>query len=190
MNEVWTVLLGKPFSIVALVVPVVSGCAGIMTPPEPGETWYVTPKPGSTVEVRQTLSADGGARISLQYGKAVSPGDLYKLDPYCQFHVLRPGDELNEPLRIEPDTFTVEETYRRKDVVKLDGMQYAFAAGEDFDPSPSQRTMATYMELSSDAQPDVYQLVCQRWADPYDHNHVSINEMRESLGDLVLLVTN
>lgn len=175
---------------VALAVLFLSGCAGLLSAPEPESTSYVTPKPGSRVEVQQTLRVSGGARVSLQYGRLKSWNDVYKLEPYCQFHVLRARDQMHEPLQIEPDAFIVERVYRRKDMVGLEGVRYASTGVEDFNHSPSQRTMATYMELSSGAQPDVHRLVCARWADPYEYNHVSIRDMRESLGDLVRLVTN
>lgn len=177
-----------PLLWVALSVLLLSGCAGALS--VPGSTSYATPKPGSRVEVQETLTVSGGARVSLQYGRLKSWKDVYKLEPYCQFRVLRPGDEMREPLTIEPDVFIVERVYRRKDMVELEGVRYASAGVEDFNNSPSQRTMATYMELSSGVQPDVHRLVCGRWADPYEYNHVSIRDIRESLGDLVRLVTN
>lgn len=173
----------------ALVAVFVAGCAGV-TNMAYEDTWYVTPKPGSRVEVQETLALGGGARISLQNGKVMRWGDVYKLKPYCQFRVMRSSGQLDEPLRINPDTFIVEQVYRRKDVVSLEGVQYAFADGEDFNNSPSQRSMSTYLELSSEAQPDVYRLVCSRWDDPFDRNHLTISEIRQSLGDLVRLVLN
>lgn len=184
------VLHRAPLLAVALISSVLPGCGALMSAPEPDKAWYVTPKPGSRVEVQQTLTVGGGARVSLQYGKVKRWRDVYKLEPYCQFHVLRPREQLHEPLQIDPGTFVIDRVYRRKDVAGLEGARYAAMGVEDFNHSPSQRTMATYLELSSDSRPDVHQLVCARWADPFDRNHVSIQEIRESLGSLVRLVTN
>lgn len=174
----------------ASAVLLLPGCSGLIPAPDPEAASYATPKPGSRVEVQETLRVGGGARVSLQYGKLKSWRDVYKLEPYCQFHVLRPSERLHEPLQIEPGTFIVERVYRRKDMAALEGVRSAAADAEDFNNSPSQRTMATHLELSSAAQPDVQRLVCARWADPFAHNHVSIRDIRESLGDLVRLVTD
>lgn len=165
------------------------GCAA-MAPTDPEASHYVTPKPGASVQVTQTLEAPAGTRVSLQHGKVLEWRDIVDWQPYCQFHVLRARDHLHETLNIEPDTFIVKRVYRQKDVVGLESVQYAFFEEDSIDNSPSQRMMSTYLELSSDLQPDVYRLVCQRWDDPYFYNHLSIRDIKESLGDLVRLVNN
>ena len=177
-----------PVYTALLAVLALSGCAGPLTNDRGPEDYsYVTPKPGSEVIVNQPLTAKSGARITMQSGKLVRWHRIASWRPYCQFFVVRPSGEISESLRIEPDNFIVTRTYRRKDHVRLEGVQFA-ALVEDFRISPSQVNMATYLELHSDNQPDVRYLRCVRWADPYRYNHVSISEMRKALGDLVTLV--
>ena len=146
-----------PSLMAVLAAVVLSGCAGLAPDREPEDLWYVTLKPGSRVEVQRVLTAPSGARISLQNGRLLLRGDIVEWRQYCQFRVRRPQDQMSEPLRIEPDTFVVQRTYRRIDHVWEEGARYAFV-DEDFVNSPSPRTMATYMELHSDAQPDVMHL--------------------------------
>lgn len=172
-----------------LLISILPGCAA-MAPPDPEASYYVLPKAGSRVEVGETLSASSGTRVSLQHGRVLAARDLVTWQPYCQFHVLRAREQLHEPLVMEPDTFIVTRAYRQKDVVGLESVQYAFLEEGSTDNSPSQRMMSTYLELSSDLQPDVFRLVCQVWDDPYFYNHLSIRDIRESLGDLVRLVTH
>lgn len=183
-------LYRNPLLVMALVGSIIPGCAGIPMDADSEKNWYVTARPGSTVEVTQALTAPSGARLNIQNGEVLPWRKVVERRPYCQFRVLRPSVRLDEPFQIDAGTFTVKRVYRQKDFVGLAGRQYAFGDGdEDFENAPSERTMATYFELSSDAQPDVYQLVCARWDDPYGYNHLSLEEMRQTLGDLVRIVT-
>jgi hypothetical protein len=43
------------------------------------------------------------------------------------------------------------------------------------------------MDLHSDTQPDVFRLTCGQWGYPYDGKHVSVDEMRRALGDVITL---
>lgn len=175
----------------ALLLPTLAGCAGLSSSSGPEDNWYVSLEPGSRVEVTQPVTASTGARVSFQGGALVRRRDIVQWRPYCQFRVRRPAGRMSEPLTIEPDTFTVQRTYRSEDSWASRPVQYASSVlDEDFRRSPSQRTMATYIELHSDAQPEVMYLRCARWADPYSHNHVSISDIREALGDRVRLVAD
>lgn len=146
---------------------------------------YTTPRVGTVIQLTQGLSARNGVRIYLQDGYQLDWRELEKQEPYCQFYVRRSSDELRQPLTIEPDTFIVESVYRRKDSVAIEGLQVASDSGEsETDPGSSQRTMSTYMELSSENQPNVTNLICSQWADPQSRFHVSVDEIIRSLGDV------
>lgn len=180
----------NPLLVMALVGSILPGCAGIRTDAGSEKDWYVTARPGSTVEVMQTLTAPSGARLNIQNGEVVPWRKVVERRPYCQFRLLRPSGQMDESFQVDAGTFTVKRVYRQKDFVGLQPRQYAFGDGdEDFENTPSERTMATYFELASDSQPEVYQLVCARWDDPYDYNHLSLEEMRQTLGDLVRITT-
>ena len=128
--------------------------------------------------------------------------ELEKQEPYCQFYVERSVEDMRTPFTIEPDTFVVNRVFRRRDITSLQVPAFA-VAGEDLsdlaglqlamggdgesevgNPGSSQRTMSTYMELSSDSQPDVKHVICSQWADPALRYHVSVEEIIRSLGDL------
>ena len=130
----------------------------------------------------------GGVRIYLQDGYQKTFGEVAKLEPYCQFYVLRSRDELRKPFTIKPDTFIVYEVFRQKDSVALEGLQVASEGESDVGHGSSQRTMSTYMELSSDAQPEVTRLICSRWEDPLGRFHVSVDEITTSLGDIAQFI--
>ncbi|MDH3377847.1 MAG: hypothetical protein OEQ39_12940 [Gammaproteobacteria bacterium] len=180
--RIWGILLASGWFLL-------TGCQSITAPDSNNSPWYVTPQVGSYIELHQELTAPRGKRIYIQYGEARPKRDINEREPYCQFYVDRRGAEMREPLVIAKDRFMIERVFRKTDITGLVRVRYASSDdGMDFDGSPSEQTMSTYMEIFSDRQPQVTRLICSRWADPYFDNHVRINEIRESLGNLVKLV--
>jgi hypothetical protein len=101
---------------------------------------------------------------------------------------MRTRDEIRKPFTIKPDTFVVYEVFRQRDSVALEGLQIGSEGEAEFDHDSSQRTMSTYMELSSDSQPNVTRLICSQWADPARRYHVSVDEITASLGDIAQFI--
>lgn len=150
---------------------------------------YTKPRVGSVIQLNQEISARNGVRIYLQDGYVLEWEELEKQQPYCQFYVRRPSDQMRQPFAVEPDTFTVSKVYRRKDIGALDGLQLASDGGDvETDQGSSQRTMSTYMALSSLIQPDVTTLICSQWKDPQLRFHVSVDEIITVLGDLAQFI--
>lgn len=184
------------------VIPLIMsiGLLGCNTIPDYSSP-YTTPRVGSTIQLNQELSARNGVRIYLQDGYVLTWQELEKQEPYCQFYVARSSADLRSRLTIEPDTFVVNRVFRRKDVsglqsapLDLTGENWvatanaqlaAFGEG-DFENNrgSSQRTMSTYLELSSATQPNVKRMICSQWADPAMRYHVSVEEIIRSLGDI------
>lgn len=181
-------LLNKPLRLylhTAFLTMLLIGCTGPVYYSSPHGTSLV----GTTVRLNQELSARAGARIYIQYGRVRSYKELTVQEPYCQFYVLRTQEELRQPLTIESDIFVIKQVYRRRDLTAAEGIQLAFE-GFSYHHYLSQRTMSTYMEISSASQPNVTRLICSRWADPYYRYHVSIEEMVETLGGIAQLDTS
>ena len=170
--------------VTGLLMLVLIGCSSTAYYSSP----YMTPLIGATIRLNQELSARAGARIYVQYGRVMSWSKLTIQEPYCQFYVLRTSEELRQPLNIEPDAFRIKQVFRRKDLTAVKGVQLAFR-GIRHQQDLSPRTMSTYMELSSMLQPNVTRLICSRWADPVFWEHVSIEEIIETLGELARFET-
>lgn len=176
-------MLNMRFLAISLAILAISSCAATSTPNYSSP--YTKPRVGTIIQLNQELSVRNGVRIYLQDGFQLSWIELEKQEPYCQFYVLRASDELRQPLSIEPDTFVVEDVFRRKDSVAVEGIQVAFEGSEvGGNNGSSQRTMSTYMELSSEKQPNVKRLICSRWEDPALRYHVSVEQIVQSLGDI------
>jgi len=176
----------KPGLYVAISIWILQGCSSLTAANYSSP--YTKPEVGTMIRLNQELSVQTGVRIYLQDGFQKGFRDVAKLEPYCQFYIQRSSDELRKPFTIRPDTFVVYEVFRQKDSVAIEGLQVASDGESEVDHGSSQRTMSTYMELSSDAQPNVTRLICSRWADPAARYHVSVDEIVASLGDVAQLI--
>ncbi len=174
----------RPYLLTGCLSIFLTSCAGPVYYSSSNEASLV----GATIRLNQELSARAGARIYIQYGRVMSYDDLTVQEPYCQFYVLRTRHELRQPLTIEPDIFIIQQVFRRRDLTAVESMQLAFE-GIPYHHYLSQRTMSTYMEISSADQPDVIRLICSRWSDPYYWYHLSIEEIIETLGELAQFET-
>lgn len=148
-----------------------SGCAST------GESPTFLPPVGSKVIVNQELNARSGTRLFIQNGQVLQRRDVGIVNPYCQFVLLRSREEMKGAIAIQPDTFTITRRYRQKD--------YSWAAGQQVAEVRSNVTMTTFMDLSSDLQPEVNQLLCMRWGSPRLDRWVTIDEMRATLSPIV-----
>ena len=156
----------------------VNGCVSIG-----GAPTFMLPA-GSKVQVTQDLSAVGGTRVSIQYGRVMPRKEITLVDPHCQFYLYRSREEMRDPVVIKPGTFTVTRTFQRRDYTWANGAQFAFFTG-DGDPT---RHPTTIMELSSGQQPKVRDLRCAIWGTTYVEGYLTIEQMQTTLGDLVKLI--
>ena len=147
-------------SYIALLV-IVGGCAS-------SEVRTFFPPVGSEVVLKQELSARSSTRVFIQNGQVLERGDVNVGNPNCQF-VLRSAQGETGGLVIQPGTFTVTRTFRESQRGTVNA------------------TMITFMELSSDTQPEVSQLACQRWGSPRLDSFLTIDEMKTTLSPIVEL---
>ena len=126
-----------------IVTLVFSGCVSTS-----GIPTFMLPV-GSKIQVIQELSAVGGTRVSIQYGRVMPRKLITFVDPHCQFYLYRSREEMRDPVVIKPSTFTVKRTFQRRDYTWAERLQFAFFVGGEGDPT---RHPTTIMELSSDQQ--------------------------------------
>lgn len=150
-----------------------AGCAST------GQNPDFFPPVGSKVIVNQELSARSGSRLYIQNGQAMERRQVGVVNPYCQFVLFRSPEEMSTPFSIQPDTFTITRRYRQRDFSWADGQQVAEIR--------SNVTMTTFMDLSSDSQPEVRQLLCMRWSSARIDQFVRIHEMQATLAPIVEL---
>lgn len=144
-----------------------------------GQSPTFFPPAGSEVIVNQELNARSGTRVFIQDGQVLERRDVGVVNPYCQFVLWRSREEMKDPIVIQPATFTITRTFRQKD--------YSWADGQLLAEFRSNATMTTFMELSSDTQPEVRQLLCMRWGSPRLDRFLTIDEMKATLSPIVEL---
>jgi hypothetical protein len=150
-------------SVISSIVFIVllGGCAST-------EVRNFFPAVGSEVILKQELTSRNSTRVFIQNGQMLDRGDVNVGNPNCQFVLLRPRGETGG-LSIQPDTFTVTRTFRESQRGTVNA------------------TMTTFMELSSELQPEVSQLACQRWGSPRLDSFLTIDEMKATLNPIVEL---
>jgi hypothetical protein len=150
---------------------------------------YVVPA-GSQLELNRPLDIPGGAvSVFIQDGRIMPLAQLDRYSPYCKFelYTLDPN-----PRTVNPDEIAI---LRAQQTIEFGLFAAAghsargiFGAmmGDKPGGSPLQ-TFMTRMQLRSATQPDIYRLTCAEQAFPPEGEHVSIAEMRRTLGDLFTL---
>ncbi len=125
-----------------------------------------------------------------QDGKQIPEKLLDRYYPHCKFETFTMKTRAKT---IETDTFVIYKVVRWDDYamqsIQLARTQFGIGIGihGTLDGGPSFVNVATEMFLKSDKQPDVYRLVCSQWEDPVDWNHVTINQIRNTLGNIFTL---
>jgi hypothetical protein len=122
---------------------------------------YYRIRSDSRLVLKQELNIPSGrAHVKFQHGTVVGGVDEYTIN--CEFRVRNLG-----PSVIQPESFLVTRGERPQEWVS----------------QPIILRLYRVLYLKSDKQPDVLQLVCQKWVDPYIGRDVTVPEMREALGE-------
>jgi len=154
-------ILSSYFALIAgTVLVLLGGCTSM-------EMNNYLPPLDSQVVVKEELRASSGNRISVQNGEVLNQNDVDRRVPNCRFRVQRPSGATGS-FSIQPDTFVVTRVFRERvrDVLE-------------------NATMITYMNLSSEAQPEVHQMLCRRLGKASWRSFVTIDEMKKTLSPIV-----
>lgn len=159
-------------TVAALAGLILTGCASTGGNP----AWL--PPPGSKVELLQEIPAGDKTKVYIQNGRVSGRSGVSVNTPYCFLTLDRVAPQPNDSFIVQPGVFEVVKSYRKRDMVSAEPVQYAGRAGSD-------RTMATIMELVPAAQPEVKSLTCARWGMMQEDGWPSIDEMKATLRPLI-----
>ena len=145
---------------------------------ENSQFYSVTPGSTFTLNREVTIQPDNTS-IYLQNGKIelVKNIDFYK--PNCKFELYTISEQARQ---VKPDTFVVTKVVDQSEDVSAKWPTYA-GLGMALGDGPVHLTFSTTMYLESKLQPDVFRMSCKRWDWPATGEYLSINEMRQALGD-------
>ncbi len=149
------------------------------------------PPVGTIVRLNQPLTFQrGSSRSYIQDGEAKPFKSVHSLEPSCMFYLFEPYEAMGSVRTIEPDNFIVTHSAQWIDIAGMQPSVYAFssiAIGNMFYDGVSAQNLSTTMKLQSDRQPQVVELKCTVFDDPFYSNFVSVNQIVETLGDVVTL---
>ena len=145
---------------------------------------FYSVSPGSTFTLNRELTIQPDqTSVYLQYGKIELVGDIDFYKPHCKFELYT----ISEQARIvRPDTFVVTRIVDQSEDVSTEWPMYA-GLGLAYGEYPVHLTYSTTMYLESGVQPDVFRMTCKWWDDPALGEDLSINEMRQALGEYFTL---
>lgn len=146
---------------------------------------------GSHLILHQTLTLTAGhARVFMQHGQVVAKTKLDAYQPHCNFEVRSVSRGAST---IEPDDFVVTAlTEDQEEVVQgPQSQQYAALGNMVVMGGDATLVMVTRFirhQLESSHQPEVMRLTCHGgFSEPWQVAYPSIDEIRQSLGELVTL---
>lgn len=167
-------------------LPVIAGIGllACQSTPYPITSPYYHVPAGSQVVVKSTLSIPAGlARVYIQAGEVVDKKHVRRYYPHCWFLSRKVSDEKQ---LIQPGVFTVTR-HRLLEEIVMREVQYASLLASDTEPHITAIEKISELDLQSSEQPDLMRLACNHWTDPLDSYHLTVSEMRATLGELVNL---
>ena len=174
----------RSLPLIALLIPLLlAACDNSQVVRDEDSQFYSVPV-GSTFTLNREITIQpDNTSVYLQNGniELVANVDFYK--PHCTFELYT----ISEKARVvNPDTFVVTRIVDQSEDVSVKWPRYA-ALGMSYGDGPVHLTFSTTMYLESKIQPDVYRMDCKRWDWPAIGEYLSINEMRQALGDYFTL---
>lgn len=197
-----------------LVLPLsamLASCQGTPLPYE--ESPYSVIPAGSRLTLHRDLTIPAGRASLYIQGGAVRPySDVNPYYPHCRLEV---EQVLDTPQTVQADVFLVEKVVYEEipgpvsggtsvlahllRTASLGGAVGLETSGKDLgrgarvmgglaaDDGGSPWTFATHFRLRSERQPGVRSLTCQHWDDPALAVHLTIRQIRDTLGSLFTL---
>ncbi len=173
-------LMKMMYFAVPLLVSLLAGCQS--APVDPHDSHRVGIAEGAEIVLHEGHLLDGSSqRIVIEGGKFRDRQDRY--DNYCYFVVEVDDSNSVRPSRLMPDTFRVAKVQKVKNWVGAYPIRVASFKGDTF-------FMDWVMHLQSVKQPFVTKLVCGVYADPFDYNYLTINQIKAVLGGLATVNTD
>jgi hypothetical protein len=180
-----TVLNRLRLTAVVSAVVLLAACGNSQVVKDEDSQFYSIP-PGSTFKLNNEITIQpDNTSVYLQNGKPAADAEIDFYKPHCVFELYTISDSARV---VKPDSFVITKIVDQREDVSLASPTYA-ALGMGFvlGDGPVHLTYSTTMYLESKIQPDVYRMTCKRWDWPNIGEYLSINEMRQALGDYFTL---
>jgi len=176
--------LFSAFIFSLLAVAALSSCS--YQPPKDVNSSFYAPPVGSQLTLHRAITLPANSfYIRIQDGHIIN--STWDIDTYyanCDFEL---RNQASVERTIQADTFNVSRVYRDTENVMLSNPTVLASRISVNDGGPPLVNYMTMMDLYSPRQPDVLRMSCQHWNDPNDGEHLSIIQIRKTLGALFSL---
>jgi hypothetical protein len=176
--------------ILLIFVVSLAACQSLYSPPysKGGQPNFDSAYFEVPVDSKLTLNRDvtippHKKNVFFQFGKALPFQDVNQYREYCALTVFA---KKKVPQTIKPDTFHVSKVSRQY-LFSLAQANVDVAQVLNGDDGDTWQVLATVMEIQSDKQQDVINLLCAAWGLPQDISRVTVNGIRAALGDIATL---
>ncbi|RDH84992.1 MAG: hypothetical protein DIZ80_05895 [endosymbiont of Galathealinum brachiosum] len=147
---------------------------------------FSIPEGSKLILNREIIISSGMGRTFFQSGKVTAEKDLNIYYPHCSITIntLKDNDQI-----IKPASFNIIKVIDDEEYVQ----GYILYASNNIKISsdgPLITGLVSYYYLESKREPDVRTLECIQWDTPYENRHLSIEEVRKSLGNIFSLIIN
>jgi len=172
----------KHINLTILFLLTIASCSNEVIKDE--DSYLYSVPPGSTLTLNQvvTIRANLG-RTFFQNGKVIDESSLNIYYPHCSLTV---NTILDIDRVISSTTFNIYKVIDDEEYAQ-GYIQYASNDISVSSDGPIITGLVTYYFLSSSMEPDVRTLECIQWNSLYENRHLSISEIRNSLGDILTL---
>ena len=175
------------FACAILVLIVIGGCS------YQGRYIQPTVPDGAIMQITVGFrDLPNGSKLYFQNGRHISRGELDRWLPYCELYVFNRDKQADYHTSVLPGQFDVAASRFNREIVnnanpqKFKSIQLASLLWRDDGP-PSYILYSTTMNLFSNQQPDVKKLTCSQKASTYGEYHLTLAQIRETLGQLIEL---
>ncbi len=149
------------------------------------DSHYWTLPEGSALELTRELQVTSGwARVTLQHGQVVHPNAIDRGEPSCELRVGQAATR-EAPITVAADRFALGPVNRRYASASARAALASLIFIED--ERDDRRTFQTNLPLSSPRQPLVRYMTCEITGDPRWLRHLSLEQIRETLGEVFAL---
>ena len=170
-------------AVAVILVLLLTACAGSQAVRDEDSQYYSVPL-GSTFTLNTGITIQPNfTSVYFQFGNIEPVGNIDFYKPHCKFELYTISEQARQ---VRPDTFTVTRIVDQSEDVSVEWPRYAGLGIAGYD-GPVHLTFSTTMYLESRIQPDVFRMTCKRWDWPAIGEYLSINEMRQALGDYFTL---
>lgn len=145
---------------------------------------------GSTLVLNRDIVVPANRLSVYVQGGQVIPAGANFYYPHCKFELRHLEGRAR---RIRADTFSIYRTGRdwgshaMLAPPRLRSVGQGLLLPSPLNDQPSYIIYASNLYLRSDEQPEVFRLSCKQWWDPVDARFLSIQEIRQTLGDVFTL---